>query len=354
MEMPTTMAELNEYLYKIKELDPYGNGETIPLILEKGGSTEVLNTAESVLLGGFVKSGNGKWLDETDNKVKPEWIADGYVDFLKQLNQWYTDGIIHKECFTMDADTIRSYISKGAVGATCAWYSRITLTEPTLRENLGNYERTEEKPYVWSINEAGITGDNGSLIQTKALGGTSGLVISSKCKNPEAVMKFVEWSFQWENYTTEAYGPEGEYWKYKPDVENAEENKNIIPIEGGPTYARDFLVSLGLPLEVQTSEYDEEGYQLMHNFWLQEHLDDFDATLDPGIEGDINWDTDALAENIPMLNDLNTYKDEELIKFVNGTRSFDTWDQFLEECDGIGLQDYINEYTRQYQEQKES
>lgn len=167
-------------------------------------------------------------------------------------------------------------------------------------------------------------------------------------------MKFVEWSFQWENYTTEAYGPEGEYWKYNPDVENAEENKNIIPIEGGPTYARDFLVSLGLPLEVQTSEYDEEGYQLMHNFWLQEHLDDFDATLDPGIEGDINWDTDALAENIPMLNDLNTYKDEELIKFVNGTRSFDTWDQFLEECDGIGLQDYINEYTRQYQEQKES
>ena len=62
-----------------------------------------------------------------DNKVKPEWIADGYVDFLKQLNQWYTDGIIHKECFTMDADTIRSYISKGAVGATCAWYSRIKM-----------------------------------------------------------------------------------------------------------------------------------------------------------------------------------------------------------------------------------
>ena len=58
----------------------------------------------------------------------------------------------------------------------------------------------------------------------------------------------------------------------------------------------------------------------------------------PGIQGDkVDRDTDALAENIPMLNDLNTYKDEELIKFVNGTRSFDTWDQFLEECDGIGL-----------------
>ena len=58
----------------------------------------------------------------------------------------------------------------------------------------------------------------------------------------------------------------------------------------------------------------------------------------------------ALAENIPSLNDLNTYKDEELIKFVNGTRSLDTWDAFIEECYQIGLQDYIDEYTRQYEE----
>lgn len=166
------------------------------------------------------------------------------------------------------------------------------MTEPTLRENLGNYERTEEKPYVWSINEAGITGDNGSLIQTKALGGTSGLVISSKCKNPEAVMKFVEWSFQWENYTTEAYGPEGEYWKYNPDVENAEENKNIIPIEGGPTYARDFLVSLGLPLEVQTSEYDEEGISSCTTSGFRSIWTISDATLVPGSEGDITGISD--------------------------------------------------------------
>ena len=65
---------------------------------------------------------------------------------------------------------------------------------------------------------------------------------------------------------------------------------------------------------------------------------------------DINWDTAALAENIPTLYDLNTFRDEELVKFVNGTRSLDTWDQFIEECYQMGLEDYINEYTRQYNE----
>lgn len=349
MEMPKTFGALNEYLYKIKELDPYGNGETIPLIVEKGGSADALDRVESVFLGGYVKTGNGKWLDETDGKVKPEWIADGYTDFLKQLNQWYRDGIIHKEGFTMDVDTIKQQIARGAVGASAIWYSRIMVNEPILRENLRDFDRSRNT-YVFGIHEPGITGPNGSLIQTKALGGTSGMLVSSKCKHPEALMKFVSWSFEWENYTNEMYGPEGKYWEYNPDVVNAEENKAVIPLEGGPTYARDFLVSLGLPLEIETTEYDDEGFQTMENFWLQEHLDDFEATIDPGIENGINWDTVELAENIPTLNDLNTFKDEELMKFIYGTRSFDTWDKFVEECYQMGLEDYINEYTRQYKE----
>ena len=351
MEMPETMEELNEYLYKIKELDPYGNGETIPLMIEKGGSTDVLDRVESVFLGGYVETGNGKWLDPKDNKVKPEWIADGYVDFLKQLNRWYEDGIIHKESFTMDVDTIKRDLSKGCVGATAIWYSRIMQTEQILRESMPDFDR-DKYSYVWGMNEAGMTGPNGKLVQTKAMGGNNGLLISSKCEHPEAVMKFVEWSFEWENYTNEMYGPEGKYWQYNPDVENAKENRNVVALEGEATYARDFLVSLGLPLEIQTTEYDEDGIQTMENLWLQEHLDDFDATIEPGIESGIIWDTAALAENIPTLNDLNTFKDEELVKFVNGTRSFDTWDQFIEECYAMGLDDYIEEYTRQYNEQK--
>ncbi len=350
MDVPSTLDELNDYLYKIKELDPYGNGETIPLMLEKGTSElGILDRAEYAFLGGYVENGNGKWIDETDGKVKPEWLADGYTDFLKQMNQWYQDGIIHKENFTMDVDTVRGNITKGAVAASAAWYSRVTLTEATTRENIPDFDR-DKYTYAYCANDKGTIGPNGSLMQTRSVANTRGLMISSKCKHPEAVMKFVEWSFEWENYTTEQYGLEGKYWQYNPESENAKENKDVVLIEGGPTYARDFLMSLAVPLEVQTTEYDDDGIQEMHNFWLQKRLSDYQSTIDPGIENGIVWDKVALAENIPSLNDLNTYKDEELIKFVNGTRSLDTWDAFIEECYQIGLQDYIDEYTRQYEE----
>ncbi len=350
MDVPSTFDELNDYLYKIKELDPYGNGETIPLMQEKGTSElGILDRAEYAFLGGYVENGNGKWIDETDGKVKPEWLADGYTDFLKQMNQWYQDGIIHKENFTMDVDTVRGNITKGAVAASAAWYSRVTLTEATTRENIPDFDR-DKYTYAYCANDKGTIGPNGSLMQTRSVANTRGLMISSKCKHPEAVMKFVEWSFEWENYTTEQYGLEGKYWQYNPESENAKENKDVVLIEGGPTYARDFLMSLAVPLEVQTTEYDDDGIQEMHNFWLQKRLSDYQSTIDPGIENGIVWDKVALAENIPSLNDLNTYKDEELIKFVNGTRSLDTWDAFIEECYQIGLQDYIDEYTRQYEE----
>lgn len=350
MDVPSTFDELNDYLYKIKELDPYGNGETIPLMLEKGTSElGILDRAEYAFLGGYVENGNGKWIDETDGKVKPEWLADGYTDFLKQMNQWYQDGIIHKENFTMDVDTVRGNITKGAVAASAAWYSRVTLTEATTRENIPDFDR-DKYTYAYCANDKGTIGPNGSLMQTRSVANTRGLMISSKCKHPEAVIKFVEWSFEWENYTTEQYGLEGKYWQYNPESENAKENKDVVLIEGGPTYARDFLMSLAVPLEVQTTEYDDDGIQEMHNFWLQKRLSDYQSTIDPGIENGIVWDKVALAENIPSLNDLNTYKDEELIKFVNGTRSLDTWDAFIEECYQIGLQDYIDEYTRQYEE----
>ncbi|PNV63368.1 hypothetical protein C0033_04645 [Clostridium sp. chh4-2] len=348
MEQPSTLDELNEYLYKIKELDPYGNGETIPLGTQKGG--EVMAYLEYSLLGGFVDTGNGSWLDE-DGKVKPVWIADGYKDFLAQLNTWYKDGILHKECFSMDKDTFIQSITKGAVGATAAWYSRITLNDGTLTKNLPDLD-LEKYDYAFGINEKGITGPNGKFVQTRTNVSPEGLMISSKCKNPDAVMKFVEWSYHWENYQTAAMGIKDEYWKYDPNDPDAEKNRSVVAIEGGPKYCRDFLVSLGTPMEIQSTEYDEWGRQTMHNLWLQEHLNDFDVTHEPGCEYGITWQNDKLTENIPAYTDIRTYRDEELVKFVNGNRSLDTWDDFVQELYGMGLEDWITEYTRQYNESK--
>ncbi len=365
MEVPSTMEEVNAYLYAVKELDPYGNGQTVPL------ATSKYTDLEYAFVGGYVKTGNGMWLDETDGLVKPVYLADGYLDFLGQMAQWYKDGIIHKESFSWDTATIRDQIAKGAAAATATWYSNITTRDAILTENLlANTDFSLEKyDRAFVINENGIKGPNGNFIETRSNANPNALLLSSVCKNPEAALKYINWQYEaWENYYTTCFGLKDYHWQYNPDDPDAQTvtyattgwtDENGAPMymtvdgelsyDNTIAYYSNFTTSIGLPTEVLGTSYDQWGRQNMHNLWLQSHLDDFDVTNEPGIEYGIVWDTVALEENVPSYNDIKTYVSEQMPKFFIGERPLEDWDAFIAELEGIGLHQLMEEYTRQYE-----
>ena len=344
MENPTTLDELEEYLYAVQEADFYGNGATIPL------STNSLTYLEMTFLGAYVSTGVGPWINE-QGEVMPYYVAPGYVDFLEKMNQWYADGILHKECFSWDTTTLRQYIASGAVGATANWYSRVTLENTNLEANLPDFDYGTYT-YVYTICEDGLVNEEGNKIQTQnGTRSTSGLLISSKCQNVEAVLKFAAWTYDSYNYNTVCYGFEGEHWMYNPDDPDAVVNNNIVQLEGGRVYARDFVLSLGLPTEVLTSEYYDDGRQDMHNHWLQHELGRCDVTcVLPGETWACSFDSEAIQLNAPHAGDVATYYAENCLKFITGERDLSEYDAFVEELYGVGLQEWSDEYTRQWNE----
>ncbi len=365
MAVPSTFEEVETYLYAVKELDPYGNGQTIPL------GTSNINHLQNAFLGGFVKGGNGMWLDETDGLIKPVYLAEGYTDFVAKMLQWYNDGIIHKEAFSWDTATIRDHIAKGAVAATATWYSNVTTRDTVLTENLlANTDFSLEKyPRAYVINENGIKGPNGNFIETRTNSSPSGLLLSSKTKNPEAALKFISWQYEnWENYYTTVWGLKDYHWQFDPNDPKAptetfattgwvddkgtamyKTKDGELSYDNTIAYYSNFTTSIGLPTEMLGASYDQWGRQNMHSLWLQKNLDNFDVTLEPGIEYGIVWDTVALKENAPAYSDLTTYVSEQLPKFFIGERSLSEWDKFIEELNQIGLADLEKEYTRQYE-----
>lgn len=366
MAQPSTVEELNAYLYAIKELDPYGNGGTVPLGVRSFG--EVVNS----FLAGYTGMGNGEWYDEESSQVMPIYLADGYKDFLAQIHQWYADGIIHRESFSWDADTLRDYISRGTVGATATWYSNITGRELSLYEALrekGVALDSSKYTYLYDISETGITGPSGTYIETYTAPSSNGLLMHVKCVDPEGAVKFLSWMFEdWYNFQSGGTGLENIHWRYNPDDPNAVENNSVsgwtdengvamyIDVNGevsytnSTLYAGNFQAGYGMPNEIKTTAYEQEtGRQQMHNYWMQNNLNKFDTAMAPGLNMLGIWDGIALAENVPHNGDISTYFNQEVIKFVLGTRALDEWDQFVDELYKIGLQDRIDEYTRQYQ-----
>lgn len=123
MEMPTTKEELGEYLYAVKE-NKLGGDSTIPWAMSGRNDTEKMYLN---FLGSYVDLP-----DERTAYIYNESymaVAPGAKEGLKQLNQWYNDGLITKDFPTDTAeDVFMAAISNGNVGfilddMTHAWAS---------------------------------------------------------------------------------------------------------------------------------------------------------------------------------------------------------------------------------------
>ena len=111
MEMPTTKEELGEYLYAVKEKN-LGGSTTIPWAMSGRNETEKMYL-------NFL----GSYVDLPDDRTAYTYsetfmaVAPGAEEGLKQLNQWYNDGLITKDFPTDTAeDVFMAAISNGSVG----------------------------------------------------------------------------------------------------------------------------------------------------------------------------------------------------------------------------------------------
>lgn len=327
LEVPKTLDELEVVLKAFKEKDPDGNGkdDTIPMMTD-------LNGIKNAILGGYTEHGNSNWLDPADGKIKPMELAPGFKDFVAKMADWYQKGYIYKESFAK-FDPLE-LLKTNRVGTSSMWYSRITLLFPQIKPNLpadANYEMIR-----------GITGPKGKIM-TASPGNTDSIVITKKSKNPEAVMKFI--NDQYKDIPTNALNAAyGTNWEFvgnsKFDVQL--KNKDL-------TYAGEFWLSLATPIETKFAFQDP--IKKMHADYLNKELlklevakSQFDAT--------IMYDKKALTDNVPTLSDIERLRTEELTKFVTGARPIAEFDKFIDQLNKAGLDKWIAEYTKQYNEKK--
>lgn len=327
LETPKNLDELEAVLKAFKEQDPDGNGkdDTIPMMTDPKG---ILNA----LLGGFTEHGNSNWIDPVDQKVKPSELDPGFKDFVVKLADWYQKGYIYKESFAkFDALEL---LKTNRVGTSAMWYSRITLLFPQIKQNLSadaNYEIIR-----------GIQGPKGNLM-TASPGSTASMVITKKAKNPEAVMKFINNQYKDipRNSLTGAFGTN---WRFIGDS-----NFEIELINEEIQYAGEYMVSLGTATETKYAFKDP--IKKMHADYLNIELGNLSVAKMP-VDATVIYDKQLLQDNIPTLGDIDRLRSEELVKFVTGARPISEFEQYIEQLNKVGLDKWIAEYTRQYNEKK--
>jgi ABC-type glycerol-3-phosphate transport system substrate-binding protein len=307
--------------------------------------TSSLSDLRTGTVGGFTQWGDSRWIDPKDGMLKHPILQPDYKDWVAKMNEWYKKGWLFKEAFgTFDVPEVAK---TGKVGMYVGWYSRVTiLIQQILSAVPGMY---------FDFNPKGLKGPKG-FMNTFRLGGTSAIMVTKKCKDPEAAVRLINWQVQdVANFLTAYYGIPDKDWKWD-DAENAKYGKKyyinrlITPeTPGAKIYAGEFVCSSGPVTEPQFAPNDAQ--------WRRhyEYIRDWNYNLDIGkMPPDVGvpYDVGSIRKSFPGLADLERLVDEETVKFITGVRPLTEWDAFQKQLDAAGMQEWIKAYTAEYKKYK--
>ena len=240
LEAPTTVDELHDVLTAFKNNDPNGNGQADEIPLFDRSATAETEMGEYLALWDSSAS-----FYPRDGKITYEPLTENYKNAVKNLAQWYKEGLIDPEIFTRGMSARDTLLSNNTGGFTHDWVST------------GNYNDSlgEEIPGFQMTAIAPLKDQNGNVKERDYRYAECGWGISSQCKDPESVIKFMDFMFTEEGSDLMNWGIEGKTYTVDDKGNKAftEEvfNSGLAPVE--------YLRSLGSQYRagyVQAADYE--------------------------------------------------------------------------------------------------
>lgn len=336
--MPTTTDELKNVLMKFKEKDPVGNEQTIPFLVDLLGIN--MSLAAGWMDVGFDRDLGG--FEDADGKYKPMPLAPGYKEFIAEMADWYEKGLIYKESFTINRDRQMELIKNNRVAGSAVWYT----THTTPLEQL----RAATKDKSFDIGVADVKGPKG-LSKTMRETARLGWVITKKSKNPEGVMKYMNYVQESvENYMTVYNGFEGELWEWTDhDPAKGKYAWRTLQDPNDIKYRGEYAAATSVAITSKLSPVNAEGEVGLATKYFSGYMSDIAKCKTPSSFGfSFALDKEKIISEVGSLEDIKTHVDSEVSKFIMGSRPMSEWDNFLKELEKIGVQKWIDAHTSEY------
>ena len=365
LDMPTTLDEFIDAMRTFKEKGlaeyPIGGGFASEhpgaYILNAMGYVGANSKAYAVCLR------NGK-------AVVPLADREAFGDYLKVMNQLYTEGLIHPDFFTMDRSSIYSVFAEDVGFLMQAPFVAV----PDFTEFWAAQPLTSE----WN-DTASVPAPTGGTI--------GGVVVSAKCAEPELAAKFIDWFYSTteDNFQMSMGGPSAEQTDYLlglvsgykvdensntyyPDYEDNKDaysdvndylHKKVVMWNAG-AFGYDLWTndptSLKYAGEPDASKVEDPSTlrhddpvistngQKMFEYALQTVETPY-LTSDT-FPNSVYLDADKAADLANTLSALRSYAEPEIAKFVTGARPLtdDELNDYFDNLDALGAADYVKAY----------
>ncbi len=302
--------------------------------------------------------------------VMPLADREAFGDYLKIMNQLYTEGLIHPDFFTMDRDSIYAEFAKGVGYVSQAPFA--------CNENFDQYWCVAPLTSQWNDTAAIPAGTSCTI---------GGVIVSADCAEPELAAKFIDafYSSELDNvYRKSMQGPNAN----DTDILYGMVSGYVLGDDGVLTYAdyeankdtytstNDYLykkvaiwnagafgydswsTDLSSPRyagEPDSSKYEDTSVlrkdpiltsngDKHYGYAMQAVLSDYTTTeMFPTI---VYLDAELSTELANLLPALRSYAEPEIAKFITGARPLtdEELDDYFSNLEALGAADYVKAY----------
>lgn len=335
MDMPETTGEFYEYLKAVKELDPVGDGKTVPY-----GGTAIAELVQW-LAGSFGVMNHGAAntnidLDPADpDKVRFYATTDEYKQLLEYINMLYEEGLIEQNIFSIEWGQFLANAADNLYGSMI-FYDPIELfgeevgsqynSLAALEGPEGHKDYNKLSPSVWE---------------------TSSFVITSENENPEAAVRWMDHFYSEEGARLYYMGVEGE--TYEEDGGEIKYMDHILNPEGDMTFEQAIakqLTWLGSISGIIKADYFQGGETAPQSMEAAEKIEPFvPDEIWPRFT--FTADENKVLESTGA--DIDKYAEEMRDKFISGDADFSEWDNYVETIEKMGLDELLDVYQAAYE-----
>ena len=323
MEVPTTIAEWHDVLTAFKEEkgcdSPYSFEYTDSQYLAADPFVAAFGVNRSFYLG-------------SDKKAHFGATEPGFKEYLATMNQWYAEGLIDQDLATLKNDQVSAKIIRGQAGASMGQAgSRMGTWMAAARTMTPKF--TLVSAPVPTL-EKGVQAEMGHI--ENPFSGRASVAITTSCRDIARAARLMDW----------AYGEEGHmYFNF------GTEGVSYTMVNGYPTYTDEILNNPdGMPVSQAMSSYIRGNYNgpfVQDIRYLEQYYTMEEQKLAPAVWGQCNGAAHTMPPITPtseesrefssIMNEVNTYRDEMILKFIFGAESLEHFDTYVKNMENMGL-----------------
>lgn len=303
------------------------------------------------------------WYFDSANKVYNTFTTPEAKEYVKYMNKLYSEKLLDQNYVNQTGEQYNEKLYNNKIAAKPgAWWDSVLMSMAVTDKGF----KCEHIPLM-----PPITANGKPTVYIKDLPGYGGIMITKDCKSPDLAMKIINWGYTLEgtiqNYYGETTPQGGDYYKkatalpgitlpnyqmeYTEKGKKAQDAEPLLWQKMGWNWESTTKLLLGNADAVAQEFYQAFGTEKCGKAAeIQFNMNGLnDAEKKYGIPA-INFvsPTAEQSKKWESYSDLWIYMDEQINKFISGAESITKWDEFVKNCEKMGLKEATSIKQEQY------